>query len=316
MLDAIQHLGLHAPVGLVRGQRPPLVFAAGAELVGAAAVGRQRARSPRAGSARAASRTRPGTSPRPGGPGCAASSRPTTGRTTGCPRGRTRTRARAPGSAPRTEMHPDVLRHARARPGRRQQMPRMHRSIDTPARDARYSAWITRVVHQRVHLGEDAGPACPRWASAGLLLDLRQHGVGQAGGGHRQLAVARLLREPGQRVEQLGDVLADLPVGGEQAEIGVEAGGAGVVVAGAPGGRSGAGRSPSRRTTSTTLAWVFMRGVAVEDVGPGVLQRPRPQRCCSPRRSGPSARCETATCLPFSAARTSARTASALEPAR
>ena len=87
-------------------------------------------------------------------------------------------------------------------------------------------------VLEGVHLGDDAGFAAgrgrarPRGGFSGETLahvDRRDE----------QLAVIALERTAGEVVEEVDHVVGDLRVAGEQAEIGVELGGAGVVVAGA-----------------------------------------------------------------------------------
>ncbi len=117
-------------------------------------------------------------------------------------------------------------------PGRSAQAPRTIRSIFTPACEAAYSALITRLLEQRVHLGDDAR----RLAFPGVAR-LAPDRV-------EQLAVHRERRQPqalepvclgeaGDVQEHLVDVGAQLGVGGQQAEVGVQARGARVVVAGA-----------------------------------------------------------------------------------
>jgi hypothetical protein len=64
------------------------------------------------------------------------------------------------------------------------------------------------------------------------------------------------LAQPGELLEDLGHVGADLFVGGEEAEVGVEARRARVVVAGAQV-HIAAQAAFSRRTTSSILAWVL-----------------------------------------------------------
>ena len=68
----------------------------------------------------------------------------------------------------------------------------------------------------------------------GLALDERQQAVEQVGRRHEEMAEAGAWRvgRAGQLVEQRVHVLRDPRVGGKQAEIGVHAGGVGVVIAG------------------------------------------------------------------------------------
>ena len=90
---------------------------------------------------------------------------------------------------------------------------------------------MTGEVHQRVHLGVDAR-GLSRAGALGLLGDLLQDGLGQRDRCHRELPVVRHLGEAGERIEHLGDVLAQSLVGGEHAQVGVEPRGGHVVVAG------------------------------------------------------------------------------------
>ena len=87
-------------------------------------------------------------------------------------------------------------------------------------------------VDERVHLHAD-----PRGLAVAVdgdrALDLLDHAVAQVRGGDQHLAVAARAAEAGEEVEHVGDVGADLLVAREQAEVRVQAGGLGVVVAGA-----------------------------------------------------------------------------------
>ena len=78
----------------------------------------------------------------------------------------------------------------------------------------------------------------------------------------RDEQLAELLRpgEAGQVVEEVGDVRGDVLVGGEDADVLVEPRRQRVVVARCRCARSGAGRSPSRRTTRVVFAWIFRFG--------------------------------------------------------
>ena len=87
-------------------------------------------------------------------------------------------------------------------------------------------------VHERVHLRDDArGP--PRRRVLGLPLDELQEPLPHAVRRDDQLAIHPLAREPRQHVEQVADVRAHGLAAGEQADVGVDARGLGVVVAGA-----------------------------------------------------------------------------------
>ena len=87
-------------------------------------------------------------------------------------------------------------------------------------------------VFQAVHLGDD-----PRRPAGTLVLDLAldhlQEPALHVHRRHQQLVVVAFQRSAGQVVEQLDDVVRDRRVAGEQPQVGVEPGRAGVVVAGA-----------------------------------------------------------------------------------
>ena len=83
-------------------------------------------------------------------------------------------------------------------------------------------------VDQVVGLDDDAA-LFPRLCLGPDEVDDR---LPQEGGRHQQLAVADVTGVAGEEVEELGEVVANVAVGGQQPEIGVEARRAGVVVAG------------------------------------------------------------------------------------
>ncbi len=85
-------------------------------------------------------------------------------------------------------------------------------------------------VFHRVHLGEDMGG----FASFGvgdLVVDTIEEVVAHVIGRDDQAAVAHPGAEPGDHVEEPNDIGGDFFVGGQEPEIGVALGGAGVVVA-------------------------------------------------------------------------------------
>ncbi len=112
------------------------------------------------------------------------------------------------------------------------------------------------------------------------------------------------LAEAGELLEHFADVTRHFVVGRQQAEVGVQAGGARVVVAGAQVG--------------VALEAAFLAAHDEQRPWRGSCSRPRrtrhgrrpvpawlASRCWLPRRSGPSVRRPTVTSLPFCAARIS-----------
>src|SRR5262245_42587927 len=89
-----------------------------------------------------------------------------------------------------------------------------------------------RRVRHAVEFGDDA-----RGASGLMMGDFAADHLGylfaQIDRRHEQLAIALLPRISGQVVEQLRDVFAEIFVGGEESQVGVNAGGDRVVIAGA-----------------------------------------------------------------------------------
>ena len=119
-----------------------------------------------------------------------------------------------------------------ATPGRRQQMPRTFRSTRTPAREALYSArmqWpsTSAFIFIAIRPGESG-----EWAAI-VALDLGDQPLAQMRRGDQNLAVAQRASVAGEVVEHVRDVSTDVLVDREQAEVGVQAGGGRVVVAGA-----------------------------------------------------------------------------------
>ena len=85
---------------------------------------------------------------------------------------------------------------------------------------------------ERVQLGDDARRLSVTRVP-GLALDFRQQRLMQAEGRVQKLAQFRHLREPGELEKYFVNVLADGLIRGQQAVVGVEPGGLGVIVAGA-----------------------------------------------------------------------------------
>ena len=84
---------------------------------------------------------------------------------------------------------------------------------------------------QRIDLGDDAGGQALAGV-LGLALDELEQAVVQLERRDQELAHALELADAGQQVEEVGGVLAELRAAGEQAEVGVELRGGGVVIAG------------------------------------------------------------------------------------
>ena len=110
----------------------------------------------------------------------------------------------------------------------------------------------------------------------------------QIDGSYQQLPEFVLGRITRQVVEQVGDVGADLLVRGEQAEIGIEARGERIVVAGAQMDVAADGvafPAHHQRNLSNGPSAPADRRRHARPRLPGL----EPTRCCSPRRSGLSA---------------------------
>ena len=121
-----------------------------------------------------------------------------------------------------------------------------------------------------------------------------------------QLAELRRPPEPGQVVEEIGDVVGDRLVGGEQAEVLVDAGGERVVVAGAE--VDIAAQPPCFAPNDERRLRVdLQRRKAVDDVDACLLHRADHSMF---RRSSPRALISTrhTVCFPFSCASISAGT--------
>ena len=128
--------------------------------------------------------------------------------------------------------HPDVLGEpGDARPQAADAADDAGRSA-RPAWDARYSASITvgstsAFILAMMRAGRPGLARCRRFA-----VDQLDHLLPQAERRDHELPPAPPLGVAGQEVEQRGGVLAELGLGGEQAQVGVEPRGRGVVVAG------------------------------------------------------------------------------------
>ena len=119
-------------------------------------------------------------------------------------------------------------------------------------------------------------PPLARLLVGRLLLDLLDHERLQPARGDDQLAPLRQLAVAGQVVEQRRGVLAEVGVAGEEAEVGVDAGGLRVVVA---------GRQVDVAADAVVLAADDQGDLAVrlqadeaeDDVDAGLLQLARPE---------------------------------------
>ncbi len=87
-------------------------------------------------------------------------------------------------------------------------------------------------VHDGVALDDDASIAV-RPVPLDLGVDEARDARAHAHRRHQQLPVAVLARHAGEHVEEVGDVRRERQVRGQQAQVRVDAGGLGVVVAGA-----------------------------------------------------------------------------------
>ena len=198
-------------------------------------------------------------------------------------------------------------------PGRRQQNPRMIRSIGTPALDASHRASIISgssswFILATMRAGFPARLCCD------LALDQieqpRPHGHRR----HQQRRASWAIGVSGQVVEQIDNIVGEPRVAGEQTHVGIEPGGLHMVVAGADV-HVAAQAAASLRTTSAVLPWVFSPLT--------------PKVTCAPTRSSSAAQCRLrssskralisitqATCLPCSAARISDLTKGVSSPMR
>ena len=159
-------------------------------------------------------------------------------------------------------------------PGRRQQMPRTLRSTRTPAREASYSAWM-QPASTSEFIFSAIRASSPAAVGGDGALDLLDDPVAHRRRRDQHLAVLGRAAVAGEEVEHLGDVGADVGVGGEEAEVGVEAGGLRVVVAGADVDVL-AHPVALAAGDQDRLDVGLQAGDAVDDVDAGLLQRLRP----------------------------------------
>ena len=107
-------------------------------------------------------------------------------------------------------------------------------------------------------------------------LDLLDYALAQVVGGHQHLAVVQRAPVAGEVVEHVGHVSADLLVGGEQAEVGVQPRGRRVVVAGADV-HVVAHAVALAAHHQHALGVRLQRGLTVDDVHPRLLEGACPQ---------------------------------------
>ncbi len=160
-------------------------------------------------------------------------------------------------------------------PGRRQQMPRTTRSICTPAAERRIERIDDFRVDQRIHLHPDrrrpAGPGVirsrPRYAASMRLRSVIGEMASCSSFGRLDIA--------GDEVEDAGDVAGDHRIGGEERQVGIDACGDRVIIAGADvhvGRRAAAFAPHDQRQLGVRL----QLDEAVDDLHAGALQVARP----------------------------------------
>ena len=113
-----------------------------------------------------------------------------------------------------------------------------------------------RHVDDRVELEDDPRRPAGRGV-ADLAIDQVEEPRAQAVRRDEQAPERALARQPGQVVEQVGHVRAELRPAGQQAEVHVQPGGLRVVVAGPDVDVAAQARTPSRRTTSAVFECVL-----------------------------------------------------------
>ena len=188
--------------------------------------------------------------------------------------------------------------------GRRQQMPRTMRSIAVPVLRRVVERVDERGVDEAVHLQRDAA----RRALLGLRARCaRQMRAAQVRGRDQQLPVVALAAVAGEVVEQVGEVGAELGIGGEQADVLVEvARSSGCSCRCRRGSSGGCRRPPGARRAAPWRGSSARRGRTRRARPPLRATRARSMLACSSKRALSST--SATTCLPCSAAFTSERT--------
>jgi hypothetical protein len=170
--------------------------------------------------------------------------------------------------------------------------------LDAGLRGPVYSAAVMSLSSRAFILKLDQRRAVPR-VRADLALDSGQQRRFQHLRRRQQLSIVALGHVAGgQVVEQLGEVAPISRIAGEQAQVGIQPGGAGVVVAGADV-RVAAQAVVVAADHQDHLAVGLQAHHPVGDVDADFLQATTPSGCWPPRRSAPSARPPPSTCLPF-----------------
>ena len=151
----------------------------------------------------------------------------------------------------------DVLGVAGRPVGRSAQMPRTTTSTRTPACDARYSASITCSSTKALAFSR-IRPSAPSARGRDLAFDAFDDAPAHPVRRDQEVAVGLLARVPGQRVEQVGEVGADIGRRGQQADIFIQPRGFRVVVAGAdvavaPDRRAFAAHHESRSCSASSI---------------------------------------------------------------
>ncbi len=181
--------------------------------------------------------------------------------------------ARVLEQAPDDRHDPDVLGDAGQAGAQAADAPHVELHLD-----ARLRGGVQRAdaapVDERVHLHGDPRGMLGR-VRGDRALDLLEQPLAQVLGGHQHLAVVQRAPVAGEVVEHVGHVRADLLVGGEQPEVGVQAGGGRVVVAGADV-HVVAHPLALAADDQHALGVGLQRGLAVDDVDARLLKGFRP----------------------------------------
>ena len=142
-------------------------------------------------------------------------------------------------------------------PGRSAQMPRTIRSICDAGLRGRVERLDDAGLEQRIHLGDDVRGAAGGGV-LGLAMDQADEAFGQGERRDQQRGVVVGFGVRGEVVEDSAHAGGDLRIGGQQAQVGVEARGDGVVVAGAEVAVAARRRRHrSRRTSRASLQCVL-----------------------------------------------------------
>ena len=130
-------------------------------------------------------------------------------------------------------------------------------------------------IEERIHLGDNArGTALA--GVFGLAIDERHAAPGEIERGDHQRAVAGVLGVSGQEAENILYGAGNFWIGGQEAEVGVEASGGGVVVAGAEMGVAARDAVGIAADEQGEFAVGFEADEAVKDLDAGVFEIARP----------------------------------------